>query len=123
MVLTRPSVLRSRLPQNATQNDPYHHRPDSPLYNPTRNRNAAAAARAVPQGATDGYDPKAKGVASKAGGYAALPSDDPALNGGSAGGGGDDFLALDMGGGRSDQFMQMQLQENGEVSESGRATP
>ncbi|CAO1633591.1 unnamed protein product [Parajaminaea phylloscopi] len=86
---------------------------DSPLYNPARNRGpSAAAGRSQPR--ADDYDPKAKGT--KAGGYSAVPSDDPSLagGGGGGGGGGDDFLTLDMGGGRSDQFMQMQLQENGE---------
>lgn len=109
LTLTRP-VLRSRQPPL--------HRPDSPLYNPTRQRGAAAARSAPPNaGADDGYDPKAKGkgnaVATRAGGYQALPPDEGQSGGG--GGGGDDFLALDMGGGRSDQFMQMQLMENGEV--------
>ncbi|PWN26998.1 t-SNARE [Jaminaea rosea] len=109
------SVLRSRQPPSSQ----ILHRPDSPLYNPTRQRGAAAAAAGRSQpasaGADDGYDPKAKGgqVATRAGGYQALPPDDRS-GGAGGGGGGDDFLALDMGGGRSDQFMQMQLMENGE---------
>ncbi|PWN19568.1 t-SNARE [Microstroma glucosiphilum] len=102
------SVLRSRLPPAPSS------RPDSPLYNPGRTRPPqAAAARDQIGGSTlnvdDGYDPKRK---TKAGGYQALP---PGEGSGEAGGGGnDDFLALNMGGGQQDQFMQMQLQENGD---------
>ncbi|CAO1631831.1 unnamed protein product [Jaminaea pallidilutea] len=111
------SVLRSRNAAAPMGPSPPS-RTDSPLYqSSSRNRGAAAAARALPGGANDGYDPKAK---TKAGGYHGLPTDDPSMGGNAAAGGGgggeggDDFLALDMGGGRSDQFMQMQLMDNNE---------
>ncbi|CAO1634208.1 unnamed protein product [Sympodiomycopsis kandeliae] len=100
------SVLRSRN---------HNPRPDSPLYNPTRSKpanNGYAAAAAANNDPF--YDPKNKsGLRTRAGGYQSLPPGEG--NEGGSSGGGDDFLALNMGGGangNSDQFMQMQLMEN-----------
>lgn len=105
------TVLRSRLAPSPLANGS---RPDSPLYNPTRNR---ASNNGTPNAAQDdGYDPKAKGKAmvpaTRAGGYQALPPGE----GDGQGGGNDDFLALDMGAGKQDGFMQLQLMENQDVS-------
>lgn len=103
MALNSDTVLRSR-----AQPPPPPQRSDSPLYNPNRNK--------PPQ---DNYDPKAKagGLRTRAGGYSSLPTEEQDR---STSSGGDDFLALNMGGANGngagqDQFMQMQLMDNQNV--------